>query len=164
MTRLIPSLWYAERAEEAARFYAGIIPESRIDRVWTMQAPSPSGPPGSVRLVEFTLAGSPVTAMEAANPPGRFDESVSLTVEVETQDELDRIWDALLDGGEAQACGWLIDRYGLRWQIVPRQLMAMMADPDPAAAARTAQAMMSMVKFDIAALEAAHAGRAGAAG
>ena len=117
-------------------------------------------PPGSVKLVEFTIAGTPVTAMQAANPPGRFDESVSLTVEVADQAELDRIWDALLDGGQAQACGWLIDRWGLRWQIVPRQLNDMMADPDRAAAARTAEAMMGMVKFDIAALKAAHAGTA----
>ena len=95
--------------------------------------------------------------MEAANPPGHFDESVSLTVEVGTQSELDRIWDGLLDGGQPQACGWLIDRWGLRWQLVPQGLNDMMADPDTAAAARTAQAMMSMVKFDIAALKAAHA-------
>lgn len=160
MARMMPSLWYASDAEEAARFYVGIIPDSRIDRVWSMQAESPSGPPGSVKLVEFTIAGTPVTAMQAANPPGRFDESVSLTVEVADQAELDRIWDALLDGGQAQACGWLIDRWGLRWQIVPRQLNDMMADPDRAAAARTADAMMGMVKFDIAALKAAHAGTA----
>lgn len=160
MTRLLPSLWYGTDAEAAARHYVATIPDSRIDRIWTMQAASPSGPPGSVKLVEFTLAGSPVTAMEAANPPGRFDESVSLTIEVGTQAELDRIWDALLEGGEPQACGWLIDRWGLRWQIVPKALNDMMADPDREAAARTAQAMMSMVKFDIAALEAAHAGTA----
>lgn len=160
MARMMPSLWYASDAEAAARFYVGIIPDSRIDRVWSMQAESPSGPPGSVKLVEFTIAGTPVTAMQAANPPGRFDESVSLTVEVADQAELDRIWDALLDGGQPQACGWLIDRWGLRWQIVPRQLNDMMADPDRAAAARTAEAMMGMVKFDIAALKAAHAGTA----
>lgn len=160
MARMMPSLWYASDAEAAAQFYVGIIPDSRIDRVWSMQAESPSGPPGSVKLVEFTVAGTPVTAMQAANPPGRFDESVSLTVEVADQAELDRIWDALLDGGQAQACGWLIDRWGLRWQIVPRQLNDMMADPDRAAAARTAEAMMGMVKFDIAALKAAHAGTA----
>ena len=89
-----------------------------------------------------------------------YKRQVSLTVEVADQAELDRIWDALLDGGQAQACGWLIDRWGLRWQIVPRQLNDMMADPDRAAAARTADAMMGMVKFDIAALKAAHAGTA----
>lgn len=160
MTRMMPSLWYAKDAEEAARLYVATIPDSRIDRVWVMQAEPPSGPAGSVKLVEFTIAGTPVTAMEAANPPGTFDESVSLTVEVEDQAELDRIWDALLDGGQPQACGWLIDRWGLRWQIVPRQLNDMMADPDRAAAARTAEAMMGMVKFDIAALKAAHAGTA----
>lgn len=157
MTRMMPSLWYAKDAEAAARHYVATIPDSRIDRVWTMQAASPSGPPGSVKIVEFTIAGTPVTAMEAANPPGHFDESVSLTVEVGTQSELDRIWDGLLDGGQPQACGWLIDRWGLRWQIVPQGLNDMMADLDTAAAARTAQAMMSMVKFDIAALKAAHA-------
>ena len=159
MTRMMPSLWYADRAEEAARFYAANIPDSRIDRVWTLQAETPSGPPGSVKLVEFTLAGTPVTAMEAG-PLDPFNHAISLTVEVETQPELDRIWNALLEGGQPQACGWLIDRYGLRWQIVPKGLNDMMADPDQAAAARTAQAMLGMVKFDIAALKAAHAGNA----
>ena len=160
MTRMMPSLWYAKDAEDAARFYVGTIPGSRIDRVWTLQADSHSGPPGSVKLVEFTIAGTPVTAMEAADPPGRFDESVSLTVEVRDQAELNRIWDALVEGGQPQACGWLIDRWGLRWQIVPKGLNDMMADPDREAATRTAKAMLSMVKFDIAALEAAHAGTA----
>ena len=158
MTRLMPSLWYADRAEEAANFYVGIIPDSRIDRVWTMQAESPSGPPGGVKLVEFTIAGTPVTAMEAG-PMDPFNHAVSMTVEVETQDELDRIWNALLDGGSPQECGWLTDRYGLKWQIVPRELNDWMSDPDKEAAARTAKAMMSMVKFDIAALKAAHDGR-----
>lgn len=159
MTRLMPSLWFADRAEDAARFYAATIPDSRIDRVWTLQAETPSGPPGSVKLVEFTLAGTPVTAMEAG-PLDPFNHAISLTVEVGTQAELDRIWDALLDGGQPQACGWLIDRYGLRWQIVPACLNDMMADPDQAAATRTAQAMLGMVKFDIAGLKAAHAGKA----
>ena len=157
MTRLIPSLWFTDRAEEAARFYAATIPGSRIDRVWTLQAESPSGPPGSVKMVEFTLAGTPVTAMQAG-PFDPFNHAISLTVECDSQDELDRIWNALLDGGSPQECGWLTDRYGLKWQIVPRGLMDMMSDPDAAAAARTAQAMLGMVKFDLAALQAAHAG------
>ena len=159
MTRMMPSLWYASDAEEAVRFYVATIPDSRIDRIWTMQAASPSGPPGSVKLVEFTIAGTPVTAMQAgAMDP--FNHAVSLTVEVETQEELDRIWTALLDGGSPSECGWLTDRYGLKWQIVPRQLNDWMSDPDTDAAARTARAMMSMVKFDIAALNAAHDGTA----
>lgn len=157
MTRLMPSLWYAENAEDAARFYCSIIPDSRIDRVWTMAAESPSGPPGSVTLVEFTIAGSPVTAMQAG-PHHDFNDAVSLTVECETQAEIDRIWAALLEGGKTQACGWLIDRYGLRWQIVPARLNDMMADPDRAAAARVAEAMMGMIKLDLPALEAAFRG------
>ena len=155
MTRMMPSLWYAKDAEEAARLYVATIPDSRIDRVWVMQAESPSGPAGSVKLVEFTIAGTPVTAMEAANPPGTFDESVSLTVEVEDQAELDRIWDALLDGGQPQACGWLIDRWGLSWQITPRVLTEAYTSGDRAVAKRAFDAMMTMSKIDVAKIEAA---------
>lgn len=156
MIRLLPSLWYAARAEEAARFYADVIPDSRIDRVWTMPVDTPSGPPGSVKLVAFTLAGSRLTAMEAATPHD-FTGAISITLECDDQAEVDRLWDALGQGGTALACGWLIDRYGLRWQIVPRRLMEMMADPDRAAAGRAAVAMMGMVKLDLPALEAAFA-------
>jgi predicted 3-demethylubiquinone-9 3-methyltransferase (glyoxalase superfamily) len=158
--KIIPFLWYAKEAEEAAQFYASIFPDSRIERVYALPVESPSGPPGSVRVVEFLLFGQKFIAM-SAGPMDPFNHAISLTVNCDTQAELDRYWNALLDGGSAEACGWLKDRYGVSWQIVPTELDNLMADPDPAKARRTAQAMMKMVKFDIAALKAAHDGTAG---
>lgn len=155
-TTLKPSLWYSDKAEEAARFYAGIIPDSRVERVTTMPAESPSGPPGSVTVVEFTLAGVPFTAM-SAGPLDPFNHAVSFTLECDTQEEIDRLWTELLDGGQPEQCGWLRDRYGLAWQIVPRRLAGMLADPDREAAGRAAEAMLAMIKLDLPALEAAFA-------
>ena len=152
--RLTPHLWYAERAEEAAQFYASVIPNSHLGRVTTMPAESPAGPPGSVTLVELTLAGSPVTAMPAG-PLDPFNHAVSLVLSCDTQAEIDRLWEGLLAGGTAERCGWLRDRYGLSWQIVPRRLGELMADPDRARAARVATAMLGVVKLDLATLEAA---------
>ena len=150
-----PFLWYAERAEEAARFYAGLIPDSRVDRVYTLPAGSPSGPPGSVQVVELTLAGRRVLAM-SAKPMATFNHAISLILTCDTQAELDRLWDGLLQGGgTAEACGWLRDRYGLSWQITPRRLLELIAGPDRERAARAAQAMLGMVKLDLAAIEAA---------
>jgi predicted 3-demethylubiquinone-9 3-methyltransferase (glyoxalase superfamily) len=148
-------LWYAKEAEEAARFYASILPDSRVDRVTTMQSDSPSGPPGSVKVVDFTLCGQRFQAM-TAGPHHDFNDAISLVVECESQAELDRYWNALLDGGQPQACGWLIDRYGVRWQIVPRVLGEMMADQDKARSKRVTDAMLDMIKLDIAALEKAY--------
>jgi predicted 3-demethylubiquinone-9 3-methyltransferase (glyoxalase superfamily) len=152
-------LWYAREAEEAARFYASIFPDSRVDRVTAMQSESPSGPPGSVKVVDFTLFGQPFQAM-TAGPHHDFNDAISIVVSCDDQKELDRYWDALLKGGgQAQACGWLSDRYGLRWQIVPAAMDEMMADPDPARSKRVTDAMLKMVKLDIATLEKAHRGQ-----
>jgi len=149
-------LWYAKEAEEAARFYASIFPESRVDRVTPMLSESPSGPPGSVKVVDFTLFGQRFQAM-SAGPHHDFNDAVSIVVECDDQAELDRYWKALLaGGGKAQACGWLIDRFGLRWQIVPAVLNEMMRDKDPARSKRATDAMLKMVKIDIAALEKAY--------
>lgn len=158
--KIIPFLWYAKEAEEAAQFYASIFPDSRIERIYTLPVESPSGPPGSVKVVEFLLFGQKLIAM-SAGPLDPFNHAISFVVNCDTQQELDKYWNALLDGGSAEACGWLKDRYGLCWQIVPTELDDLMADPDPAKAKRTAEAMMKMVKFDIAALKAAHDGTAG---
>ena len=158
--KIIPFLWYAKEAEEAAQFYASIFPDSRIERIYTLPVESPSGPPGSVKVVEFLLFGQKLIAM-SAGPLDPFNHAISFVVNCDTQPELDKYWNALLDGGSAEACGWLKDRYGLCWQIVPTELDDLMADPDPAKAKRTAEAMMKMVKFDIAALKAAHDGTAG---
>jgi predicted 3-demethylubiquinone-9 3-methyltransferase (glyoxalase superfamily) len=154
MTRITPHLWYTQEAEEAAAFYASIFPDSRVDRVTALPNDSPSGPPGSVKVVEFTLFGQPFVAL-SAGPLDPFNHAVSFMINCETQEELDRYWDALVEGGQPEQCGWLRDKYGLCWQIVPTRLGELMADPDKDKARRVGDAMMSMVKFDIAGLEAA---------
>ena len=152
---LRPFLWYAEKAEEAAWFYAGLIPDSQVDKIWALPAETPSGPEGSVQVVEMTLAGRPVVAM-TAKPMDSFNHAISLILTCDTQAKLDRLWDGLLQrGGTAEACGWLRDRYGLSWQITPRRLLELIAGPDRERAARAAQAMLGMVKLDLAAIEAA---------
>jgi predicted 3-demethylubiquinone-9 3-methyltransferase (glyoxalase superfamily) len=154
--KIFPHLWYAKEAEEAARFYASIFPNSRVNRVTPLMSESPSGPPGSVKVVEFTLFGQPFQAM-SAGPHHEFNDAISMVVLCEDQAELDRYWNALLEGGgKPQACGWLIDRFGLRWQIVPASFDRMMRDPDPARSKKVTDAMLKMVKFDIAALEKAY--------
>jgi predicted 3-demethylubiquinone-9 3-methyltransferase (glyoxalase superfamily) len=151
-------LWYAKEAEEAARFYTSIFPDSRVDRVTAMRSESPSGPPGSVKVVDFTLFGQRFQAM-TAGPHHDFNDAISLTVACDDQAELDRYWNAFLEsGGKPQACGWLIDRWGVRWQIVPAILDEMMADEDSARSKRVTDAMLQMVKLDIAALKKAHGG------
>ena len=156
--KIFTFLWYAKDAEQAAKFYASIFPDSRVDRVTPMLSESPSGPPGSVKVVDFTLFGQRFQAM-TAGPHHDFNDAISLTVECEDQAELDRYWNALLEGGgKTQACGWLIDRYGVRWQIVPRRLEEMLRDRDPARSKRASDAMMKMIKLDIATLEAAYRG------
>jgi predicted 3-demethylubiquinone-9 3-methyltransferase (glyoxalase superfamily) len=154
--KIYPHLWYAKEAEEAARFYASLFPESHIERVWTLPSESPSGPAGSVKVVDFTLFGQHFQAM-SAGPHHDFNDAISLVIECDNQAELDRYWNALIEaGGKAQACGWLIDRYGVRWQIVPAMLEDLMSDMNSARAKKVADAMLKMVKLDIAALEQAH--------
>ncbi len=160
LQKITPFLWYAKEAEEAAKFYASIFPDSRVTRVTAMPTETPSGPPGSVKIVEFVLFGQTFTAM-SAGPLDPFNHAVSFVVNCEDQAELDRYWNALLQGGSAEQCGWLKDRYGLSWQIVPTVLGQMMSDPDKAQAKRAADAMMKMVKIDIAALKEAYSGKAG---
>jgi len=156
--KVFPFFWYAEKADEAAAFYTSIFPDSSVDRVTVMQSDSPSGPPGSVKVVDFTLMGQRFQAM-TAGPHHEFNDAISITVLCSDQSELDRYWAALTSGGGKEvACGWLIDRYGLRWQIVPEIFESMMSDPDPVRAKRVTDAMMKMVKFDIAALERAYRG------
>jgi predicted 3-demethylubiquinone-9 3-methyltransferase (glyoxalase superfamily) len=155
-SKIFTFLWYAREAEEAAKLYASIFPDSRVDRVTTLQSDTPSGPPGSMKVVDFTLLGQRFQAM-TAGPHHDFNDAISIVVLCDDQAELDRYWDALLQGGgKTQACGWLIDRFGLRWQIVPAVLDEMMADKDPARSKRVTDAMLKMVKLDIAALERAY--------
>jgi predicted 3-demethylubiquinone-9 3-methyltransferase (glyoxalase superfamily) len=155
MQKIIPFLWYAKEAEEAAAFYASIFPDSRVTRVTSLPSESPSGPPGSVKVVDFVLFGQSFTAM-SAGPLDPFNHAVSFVVTCDDQAELDRYWNALLQGGgKPEQCGWLKDRYGLSWQIVPKVLADMMADKDVTRAKRAADAMLKMVKIDVAALKAA---------
>jgi len=155
-SKIFPFLWYAKEAEEATRFYASIFPDSRVDRVTPMLSESPSGPPGSVKVVDFTLLGQRFQAM-TAGPHHEFNDAISMFVLCDDQAELDRYWNALIEGGgKPQACGWLIDRFGLRWQIVPAILDELMRDKDPARSKRVTDAMLRMVKLDIAALEKAY--------
>jgi predicted 3-demethylubiquinone-9 3-methyltransferase (glyoxalase superfamily) len=157
MQKITPFLWYSTQAEEAAAFYASIFPDSRVERVVTLPSESPSGPPGSVKVVDFVLFGQRFAAM-TAGPLDPFNHAVSFVVNCENQAEIDRYWHALLDGGTPEQCGWLKDRFGLSWQIVPTVLGDMMADPDRAKAKRAADAMLKMVKIDIATLRAAYTG------
>jgi predicted 3-demethylubiquinone-9 3-methyltransferase (glyoxalase superfamily) len=159
MSKITPCLWYAEKAEEAARFYVSLLPDSHIDSVTALPADSPSGPAGSVQVVEFTLGGRRFMAMNAG-PLDPFNHAVSFMVDCDDQAEIDRLWNALSEGGNVEQCGWLKDRYGVSWQIVPKALGELMKDKDRARARRVAEAMLKMVKFDIAGLKAAYEGRA----
>ena len=157
--KITPFLWYTKEAEEAAKHYASIFPDSRVTRVNALPSDTPSGPAGTVRVVEFELFGQPFMAI-SAGPLDAFNHAVSFIVNCDTQAEIDRYWNGFLAaGGKAEQCGWLKDRYGLYWQIVPSRLGEMMSDPDRAKAKRAADAMLTMQKFDIAALEAAYAGK-----
>ena len=159
MQKITPFLWYAKEAEEAATFYVSVFPDSRVTRVVAMPTDSPSGPAGSVKVVDFVLFGQPFVAM-SAGPLDPFNHAISFVVNCDNQAEIDRYWNALLDGGKAEQCGWLKDRYGVCWQIVPTVLVDMMSSTDRAKGKRAADAMMKMVKLDIAALQAAFDGKA----
>jgi predicted 3-demethylubiquinone-9 3-methyltransferase (glyoxalase superfamily) len=155
--KITPFLWYSNQAEEAARFYVSIFPNSRIRRIAALQAESPAGPAGSVKVVDFVLCGQSFTAM-SAGPLDPFNHAVSFVVNCDTQAQIDHYWEALLEGGSAEQCGWLVDRFGVFWQVVPTLMGDLMADPDLAKSKRLAEAMLKMVKFDIAKLKAAYDG------
>jgi predicted 3-demethylubiquinone-9 3-methyltransferase (glyoxalase superfamily) len=148
MPQITPFLWFDDQAEQAAQFYVSVFPNSRIAEMTHYSAIGP-GPAGSVMTVRFILDGKELLALNGGPAHYGFDESISFVVNVATDDELDHYWSALTDGGEEIACGWLKDRYGLRWQIVPDGLSAVLGDPDPERAQRAAQAMMGMKKLDL---------------
>ena len=150
-------LWFEKDMEAAVRFYTPLIPGSSLDWSSTVPADTPSGPAGSVRLAGFTLGDQRYMAIEAG-PLDPFNHSFSIIVGCDSQDEIDRLWEALSEGGQVEQCGWLRDRFGLSWQITPTRLGELMSDPDPAKAKRVTEAMLKMVKFDIAGLEAAARG------
>jgi predicted 3-demethylubiquinone-9 3-methyltransferase (glyoxalase superfamily) len=157
MSKIVPNLWYTDKAEEAAAFYASLLPNSKVDSVTALPADTPSGPAGSVKVVEFTLMGQPFMAI-SAGPFDPFNHAVSFMVLCDDQAEIDRLWTALSEGGKTEQCGWLRDRYGLFWQITPTVLGKMMKDPDRARAKRVTEAMLKMTKLDIAGLERAYHG------
>jgi predicted 3-demethylubiquinone-9 3-methyltransferase (glyoxalase superfamily) len=157
MDKITPCLWFDRDAEAAAHFYVSLFPDSRVDRVVRSPAETPSGPEGTVLVVEFTLAGRPHVGLNGG-PQFPFTEAVSFQVRTEDQAETDRLWRALSDGGEEGRCGWLKDRWGLSWQIAPRRLLELMADPDRDRARRATEAMLAMGRIDIAAVERAAEG------
>ncbi len=161
MSKIAPCLWFNGDAEEAAKFYVSILPDSRIDHVQRNVIDSPGGKAGTVLVVAFTLAGQRFQALNGGEP-FEFTHAISLSVDCADQAEVDRYWNALSEGGSEVACGWLKDRYGLSWQIVPSMLPRLLADPDQAKAARVMNAMMGMVKLDIAELQRAYDGEAAA--
>lgn len=149
--RVRTCLWFNGDGAEAAKFYVTLLPESRIETVF---APDPVQPP---LVVDFTLAGTPYQVLNAG-PQHPHSPAASISVLTEDQAETDRLWEALLAGGGTPvACGWLTDRFGLSWQIVPRRLPELLTDADPAVSARVFEAMQQMIKIDVAALEAAAA-------
>ena len=153
MQSVHPFLWFESGADEAAELYVGLLGGSILaKREWGPGGPSPEG---SLMSVSFEISGRQYEAFNGG-PHEPFNDSFSMWVTVDDQEELDRIWDGLTSGGGAGiACGWLRDRFGVRWQIVPSILMELLSDPDPARASRAMQAMLSSVKFDIAGLKAA---------
>jgi predicted 3-demethylubiquinone-9 3-methyltransferase (glyoxalase superfamily) len=155
--RVTQHLWFEKDLEAAVRFYTSLIPGSVIEETSAVMADNPSGPAGSVKILSFKLGDQNYMAIEAG-PLDPFNHSFSIMVEVDTQQELDRLWDALKEGGSVEQCGWLKDRWGLSWQIAPIRLRELMGDPDPAVVRRVTEQMMKMVKLDIAPLEAAAKG------
>jgi predicted 3-demethylubiquinone-9 3-methyltransferase (glyoxalase superfamily) len=163
LRRISPCLWFDNEAEEAAKFYVSIFERSRITRIthYGHEGQEIHGrPAGSVLTVAFELDGCPLTALNGG-PNFKFTEAISLQVSCETQEEIDRYWDALSAGGDpkAQHCGWLKDRYGLSWQVMPAILPALIDDAQEAKAERTMRALLGMKKIDIDALKTAHGGK-----
>ena len=154
MSKITPCLWFDGQAEEAAAFYAGLLPDSRVDKVIRAPADYPAGRKGDVLVVDFTLAGEKFSALNGG-PEFKFNEAVSFQIHCDDQAEVDRLTNALSAVPEAEQCGWVKDRYGLSWQIVPKMLLKLMADADPARAQRAMEAMMTMKRIDIAAIERA---------
>jgi predicted 3-demethylubiquinone-9 3-methyltransferase (glyoxalase superfamily) len=158
MSKVSPCLWFNGEAEKAAKFYVSLLPDSRIETVQKNTVDSPAGKAGSVLVVEFTLAGQRFMALNGGMRVD-YTHAVSFKIDCADQAEVDRLWDALTaDGGQAERCGWLRDRFGVTWQIVPRDLPKYIGGPNRERAARAMRAMLGMIKLDIAALKRAYEG------
>jgi predicted 3-demethylubiquinone-9 3-methyltransferase (glyoxalase superfamily) len=158
MSKISPCLWFDGEAEEAAKFYVSLLPDSKIDKVQKNTVDGPAGKAGTVLVVQFTLAGQEFMALNGGT---RFEytHAISFKIDCADQAEVDRLWDRLSsNGGSVEQCGWLRDRYGVSWQIVPSVLPELLGGPDRAGAQRAMQAMMQMVKLDIAGLRKAYDG------
>jgi predicted 3-demethylubiquinone-9 3-methyltransferase (glyoxalase superfamily) len=153
MPRITPNLWFDDDGEEAARFYVSVFPNSEITGI-TRYGEAGPGEAGAVMTVSFVLDGQPFTIINGG-PQFTFDEAVSFEISCADQAEVDHYWDTLTEGGEESQCGWLKDRFGLSWQVVPAGWEALLNDGDPARAERAMAAMFGMKKLDLAALEAA---------
>lgn len=156
MQKITPFLWFDNQAEEAMRFYTSVFKNSKAGKI-TRYGDAGPGPKGSVMIASFEIEGQQFTALNGG-PQFKFSEAVSFVVNCETQQEVDELWDRLGEGGQTQQCGWLKDRFGLSWQIVPSALPELMSDPDPERVRRVTEAMLQMTKIDIAKLRQAHAG------
>jgi predicted 3-demethylubiquinone-9 3-methyltransferase (glyoxalase superfamily) len=154
--KITPFLWFDSNAEEAANFYTSIFKDSSVNGKSYYGEGGP-GPKGSVMVVSFSLNGQSFTALNGG-PIFKFTEAISFVVNCDSQEEVDHYWDNLLEGGQASQCGWLKDKFGLSWQIVPVRLMELLQDKDPGKRNRVMQAMMKMIKIDVPALEKAAAG------
>jgi len=156
MTGITTCLWFDDQGEEAAAFYTSIFPRSRV-LGRTHYGEAGPRPAGSLMTVSFELDGSRFVALNGG-PRFTFSEAISLQVHCETQEEVDRFWSRLAEGGEEGPCGWLKDRYGVSWQVVPDRLLELLEDPDPETVRRVSEALYAMRKIDVAALEEAAAG------
>ena len=156
MDKITPFLWYDGKAEEAANLYVSIFKNSKIVKIRRSGDGGP-GPKGSVMGVDFELEGRSFIAFNGG-PHFTFNPAVSLFVNCDTQQEVDELWDKLVAGGKPVQCGWLTDKFGVSWQIIPKALGEMMNDPDPAKSSRVVQAMMKMIKIDVAGLTKAYNG------
>jgi len=158
VNKISSCLWFNGTAEEAARFYTSLFPDSRIDKVHRAAADNPSTPEGAVLTVDFTVAGQPFIGLNGG-PEFQFSEAVSFSIACADQAEVDRYWEALIEGGgEHSVCGWLKDRFGLSWQVVPRQLEEYLDGPDRPGAERAMKAMLEMTKLDVEKLREAYEG------
>ncbi len=156
MQKITPFLWFDHQAEEAARLYTSLLPDSKITGI-SRYAEGSHGTVGSVMTVSFTLAGQEFTALNGG-PEFAFTPAISFVINCETQAEVDHIWDTLSEGGQIEQCGWLKDKYGVSWQVVPTILGELLQDPDPVKAKRVMEAMLGMIKLDIEGLKRAYNG------